>query len=169
MTKVWDPVVRIFHWCTAGAFISNYWFTHDGDIHEWLGYGVACLLFIRIVWGFVGTQHARFSDFLPTPSGLKHYVKQLTQGKHTSTTGHNPMGGLMIVTLMLLLAGTVLTGWFMTLDMFWAVPWPEEVHNLLADITQGLVFVHIVVVLTMDIFFKEGLIHAMITGNKPSI
>ena len=166
MTKVWDPVVRLFHWGTAAAFLTNYWFIEDGDIHEWLGYGIACLLFIRIIWGFVGSQHARFSDFFPTPSKLKCYVTTLVKGEHASTVGHNPIGGLMILTLMCLLAGISLTGWFMTLDMFWGVPWPEEVHELLADITQGLVFVHVAVILIMDIFFKEGLVRAMITGRK---
>ena len=166
MIKVWDPVVRVFHWGTAGAFIINYWFIDDGYIHEWLGYGVACLLLIRLVWGMVGSRHARFTDFFPTPARLTHYVKNLLKGKHEQTLGHNPMGGLMILVPMSLLAGICLTGWFMTLDMFWAVPWPEEVHELLANLTQALVFVHVAVVLMMDVFFKEGLIRAMITGKK---
>ena len=166
MIKVWDPVVRVFHWGTAAAFLTNYWFIHDGDVHEWLGYGVACLVFIRIIWGIVGSKHARFTDFLPTPTRLKRYVIALLKGNHESTVGHNPMGGLMILTLMGLLIGITLTGWFMTLDMFWGVPWPEEVHDLLANITQGLVVIHVVVVLIMDVFFKEGLIYAMITGKK---
>lgn len=166
MIKVWDPVVRLFHWGIAAAFLTNYWFIHDGDIHEWLGYGIACLLFIRVVWGVVGSKHARFSDFFPTPSRLKRYIATLLKGEHESTLGHNPMGGLMILTLMCLLAGITLTGWFMTLDMFWGVPWPEEVHMLLSDITQGLVFIHVAVVLTMDLFFKERLVRAMITGKK---
>ena len=169
MVKVWDPFVRLFHWATAIAFLTNFWIIQDGIVHEWLGYGVACLLVSRFVWGWVGSRHARFADFFPTPGRLKRYLGQLLRGRHEPSIGHNPLGGLMIITLMLVLAGITLTGWFMTLDMFWAVAWPEEVHEFLANVAQGLVFIHVAVVLLMDVIFKEGLVRAMITGKKQSI
>ena len=66
--KVWDPVVRLFHWMTAFTFFTNYWLIKDGPVHRWLGYGVAGLILIRIVWGVIGSPHARFENFIPTPA-----------------------------------------------------------------------------------------------------
>ena len=71
---VWDPLVRIFHWSFA-AVIAAAWLTHEGEgstraLHEWIGYSAATLVAVRISWGFVGTQYARFTEFVPGPKRL---------------------------------------------------------------------------------------------------
>ena len=163
---VWDRLIRCFHWFVAASFLINYFIIEDGNIHEWLGYGVAFALMARFIWGFVGSQHARFSDFFPTPKRVVHYIKGMIKGEAQHTIGHNPLGSIMVLLMMIGLTGITLTGWFMTLDMFWAVPWPEEVHNLLANVVMTLVAVHVSAVLFYDVILKQGLIRAMITGRK---
>ncbi|NKB78224.1 MAG: cytochrome B [Gammaproteobacteria bacterium] len=167
--KVWDLLVRIFHWCSAVIFFVNYWILEDGQWHEWLGYGLAFLLCVRFFWGFVGTRHARFSDFFPTPRRLKSYLSGVSRNQESETVEHNPVGSLMVLTLMFSLMGLVMTGWFMELDVFWGVGWPEEVHELLANWIMFLVGIHVAVVLFYDLVLKRGLIRAMVTGCKNSV
>ncbi|MCW8828278.1 MAG: cytochrome b/b6 domain-containing protein [Gammaproteobacteria bacterium] len=109
--KVWDPLVRIFHWTLVVAFFTAY-FTEDEwlDIHVLAGYTVAGLIAFRLVWGFVGTKHARFSDFVFSPLTTLNYLKDLFALRAKRYIGHNPAGGAMVITLLLALAGTTLTG-----------------------------------------------------------
>jgi cytochrome b len=80
--RVWDPFVRIFHWSLVICVLVNYFVIDDGEtIHQWLGYLASALVTARIVWGFVGPQYARFSDFLPTPARFKHHVSNLLSGQ----------------------------------------------------------------------------------------
>src|SRR3989338_5120606 len=127
--KVWDPLVRIFHWTLALACVLNLWLIEDGsDLHEWLGYYAMAAVLIRIVWGFIGTRYARFSSFFPTPNRLKAHLRAMLQGKAHSL-GHNPLGGLMILGLMTLVLLLGLTGWMMSLDLFWGEDWLQEPHK----------------------------------------
>lgn len=78
---VWDPVVRLFHWVVVAGCAANLFIVEDGGLaHEVIGYAVAAVLAVRIAWGFVGTRHARFSDFVPTPARLVRYVSLLLRG-----------------------------------------------------------------------------------------
>ena len=80
--RVWDPVVRLFHWSVvAGCVLNLAVFTDGKGAHRWIGYAVAVALLIRVVWGFVGTRYARFADFVPRPSGLVAYLKALARGQ----------------------------------------------------------------------------------------
>ncbi len=164
--KVWDPVVRGFHWTTALAFFANYWLIEDGPVHRWLGYGVAALIALRIVWGVIGSPHARFADFFPTPARVRTHVRALLRREHPVVIGHNPLGGLMIVTLLALLAMLTATGWMMGLDLFWGVDWVEDAHEALASLIQVLVGIHVAAVVISDTLLGEGLLRAMITGYK---
>ena len=68
--RVWDPFVRIFHWSLVACVVLNQFVLEDGKTaHEWVGYTASALVLARVLWGFVGTRHARFSDFFPTPTG----------------------------------------------------------------------------------------------------
>lgn len=165
-TQIWDPVVRIFHWLTATGFLVDYWLIEDGQLHRWIGYGVAGLLLVRIIWGLVGSRNARFSSFFPTPSRLGAYLSALARGERPQPDGHNPVGALMVLTLMVLLAALVLSGWMSRLDMFWGVDWVEETHEILASLIQILVVVHVAAVLASDLFWKERLLRAMVTGQR---
>lgn len=109
--RVWDPVVRIGHWVLAGAFLTAY-FSGDEfkDIHVIAGYTAASVVAIRIVWGFVGTKHARFANFVRGPGSVLGYLGGLMSGKSGRHVGHNPAGAAMILSLLLGVAGTATSG-----------------------------------------------------------
>ncbi len=109
--KVWDIVIRIFHWtlvgCFAIAFISS---ENSRKLHVVFGYSVLFLVLFRIFYGFVGTKYARFSDFLYRPAQIADYLKGLLIGRPKHYIGHNPAGGFMIVVLLLSLLSLTLSG-----------------------------------------------------------
>ena len=109
--KVWDIFVRTFHWTLVGSMIGLYLSGDDFEsVHTILGYFVICLVLLRIIWGFIGTKHARFHDFLYRPSKIYHYLKSLINGNPTHYIGHNPAGGLMVIVMLLSLLVTAFTG-----------------------------------------------------------
>ncbi|MCG8049154.1 MAG: cytochrome B, partial [Candidatus Thiodiazotropha endolucinida] len=96
--KVWDPLVRLFHWSLVGAFAVA-WLTEDEwmGLHANAGYLIAALLLFRLVWGVLGTHYARFTDFVKSPPTVVAYLRDLVQLRAERTLGHNPAGGAMIV------------------------------------------------------------------------
>jgi len=109
--QVWDPLVRIGHWLLVLAFFTAY-FTEDDFMtqHTWAGYTVAAIVFTRIVWGFIGTPYAKFSNFIYHPKTILTYLKNLISGKEQHYIGHNPAGGAMVVALLISLSITTLSG-----------------------------------------------------------
>jgi cytochrome b len=109
--KVWDIAIRVFHWtllvCYAIAFISS---ENIMKLHVIFGYSVLFLVLFRILYGFVGTKYARFSDFLCPPAQIMDYLKGFLIGRPKHYIGHNPAGGFMIVILLLSLLSLTLTG-----------------------------------------------------------
>ena len=109
--KVWDITIRVFHWALVGfyalAFISS---ENIPKLHGFFGYSVLFLVLFRILYGFVGSKYARFSDFLYRPSQIADYLKGLLIGRPKHYIGHNPAGGFMIVILLLSLLSLTLTG-----------------------------------------------------------
>lgn len=175
---VWDPFVRVFHWTLVAAFFVAY-FT-EGDfltVHVWAGYLVGALVITRVVWGFVGPQRARFSDFLYSPRETLRYVRDLLLFRAERHLGHSPGGGAMIVVLLIMLAVTVITGLIVYGGDQQAGPLAgifteefgerfEEVHEVLANITLALVLAHIAAVALASLVFRENLVRAMLTGYK---
>jgi len=165
--KVWDPFVRVFHWSLAALFLLAY-VTGDEvqNVHIAAGYAIAGLLALRIVWGFVGPRHARFGDFVRSPRAVFAYVRDVALLRAPRFIGHNPAGGAMVVALIVMLIGTGITGYMMTTDAYWGAEWVEEVHEVLANLTVGLVVVHVLGVLVASFEHRENLVKAMITGRK---
>jgi cytochrome b len=103
--------VRVGHWLLVVLFFVAY-FTEDDllTIHSWAGYGVGIYLVARVVWGFVGPKHARFSDFAYGPASAARYLKELMLFRAKRYLGHTPAGALMIFALLVCLALTTVTG-----------------------------------------------------------
>lgn len=108
---VWDPLVRLFHWGLVAAFAVA-WFTAEEESawHIYSGYTVMGLIIFRLVWGFVGTAHARFSDFVYGPAAVIEYVRGMKAGHPRRYLGHNPLGGWMIVAMLATLAVVTYSG-----------------------------------------------------------
>jgi cytochrome b len=167
MIKVWDLFVRLFHWSLVIFFVIAY---ATGDeielVHIAAGYAIAALLALRIVWGFVGPRHARFSSFVRSPGEVLAYLRDVLRFRAARYIGHNPAGGAMILALMALLGATCVTGYMMTTDAYWGAKWVEEVHGALANVTVALIALHVLGVIVASFEDRENLITAMVTGSK---
>lgn len=109
--RVWDPLVRVFHWTLVAAFFTAY--LSEGEpawLHTNAGYLIVILLLVRLVWGLVGTRHARFSDFVTSPFTAARYLVAEVAGRARRYLGHNPAGGWMVIALMLSLLATTTAG-----------------------------------------------------------
>jgi len=164
---VWDPLVRLFHWSLVVAFVAA-WASGEEwrQFHEAAGYAIVALVAIRVVWGFLGTKHARFSDFVTRPGAVLAYLRDTARLRAKRYLGHNPAGGAMVVALLVLLAVICGSGILMTTDAFWGVEWVEEAHELAVDATLVLIAVHILGVLVASLEHRENLVAAMFTGLK---
>jgi cytochrome b len=165
---IWDVPTRIFHWSLALAFAMAY-LTGDEDrwalFHVTAGYTILGLLTFRIVWGFTGSCHARFSSFIKHPREILHYLASLTGSQKLHYAGHNPAGGWVILILLLLGLTVTITGVLEYEDVEW--PMVEQIHEWSAAIMLGFVVIHILGVVVSSLLHRENLIRAMITGCKP--
>lgn len=165
--RVWDPVVRLFHWGVVTCCALNLFLLPPGKIaHRYVGHAALTLLALRFVWGFVGTRHARFSDFVRGPAAVLGYLRHFAAGKTERFVGHNPAAGWMMVLLMVLLASVGASGWLTTLDAFWGNKMLEEVHEVLANSIMVLAGVHALAAILESWHVKENLIWSMVTGRK---
>ena len=165
--KVWDPLVRLFHWSLVISFFAAYVSAEESDRwHELFGYAVIVLISVRFIWGWVGSYHARFVNFVDSPKATLAYLRDLLQMREKSYLGHNPAGAMMIIALLLMLAGTTATGWLMISGSFADKDMLEEVHEFCANTTLGLVALHVAGVIWASLRHKENLIKSMLTGKK---
>jgi cytochrome b len=190
---VWDLFVRVGHWLLAAGFLVAY-ITEDDflTIHTWAGYVAGCVVLLRIIWGFIGSTHARFRDFRFTPRQIVAYLRDLPSGRSERYIGHSPAGAAMIYALLI---GVLLTGGSGVMLYAYdkqagplagvvasqhqgisasarkeayarAEDFWEETHELMANLTLLLVVLHLCGVAISSYAHHENLVLAMITGRK---
>jgi len=99
--RVWDPLLRIFHWGLVLAFSIAYLTgEEESNLHIYAGYTVLGLITFRMLWGFIGSRYARFSNFVYSPKAVIQYMKGLVAKKPKHYIGHNPAGGWMVITML---------------------------------------------------------------------
>ncbi|RLA03306.1 MAG: cytochrome B [Gammaproteobacteria bacterium] len=109
--RVWDPLVRVFHWGLVLAFTVAYLSgDEESSVHIYSGYVVLGLITFRVLWGLIGTRYARFSNFVYSPKTVIQYLKGLAAKKPTHYMGHNPAGGWMVIAMLLCLAIVSVSG-----------------------------------------------------------
>lgn len=190
--KVWDIFVRVFHWTLVVTFFIAY-ITEDDVmwLHEFAGYTILALVAARVIWGIIGTRYARFSSFVFKPSTIKQYFKDSLLFKSKRYLGHNPLGGAMVIVLLLMLVLTSLSGIkaeggniFSAASDFnieivksaiadddnerehgGSELW-EEIHEFFANTTLLLIFLHVAGVIFSSVAHGENLVRAMVTGYK---
>ncbi|MET4100671.1 cytochrome b [Roseovarius sp. MBR-78] len=192
--RVWDPLVRVFHWGLVAAFTVAWLSAEElSTLHEIAGYVVAGLVAFRIIWGLIGSRYARFAQFLKGPRATIAYIGDMLRGRERRYLGHNPAGAAMVLALLLSLSGTALTGWLIEepgrvamlpdLPQVVAPAWAdgdggygengergeealEELHEVFANLMLLLVALHVGGVVLASVRHRENLALAMVTGDK---
>ena len=175
---VWDPLIRLFHWSLVFFFFLAYLLEGSRlELHSHAGYTVALLVLFRLLWGLIGTCHARFANFFTRPGKVVTYCIQLLDGTAAATKGHNPAGAMMILFLLASLSTTAFSGIAMfavqgsgpfanTIVADWPGSTLQNAHALSSDITMILIMLHVLGVLMTSRLHKQNLTRAMITGKK---
>ncbi len=179
--RVWDLPLRLFHWClTIAVSVSIYTGLTGGfkemDYHMWSGYTIITLLTFRVGWGFFGSHHARFMSFISLP-GAFTYLRQLLQKSAPVVTGHNPLGGLSIVAMLIAFSVQAGTGLFANDDIMIEGPLAymvsedtsdtlTAIHHFNIWIIYILLGMHLTAIAGYELLGRQRLILAMITGKK---
>ena len=163
---VWDLVVRLFHWITVISFALAYFFDDNRSLHKFFGYTLLMALIIRLFWGFIGSYHARFLNFIPLPTEAVRYLLAMIRGHESRHLGHNPAGAMMIVALIIALSTISATGYMMGMDRYWGEEWVEQLHADAVNITLLLLVLHLGGVVYASWKHRENLVRSMMTGWK---
>ena len=165
--RVWDKFVRFFHWSLVACVLANFFVIDDGEtVHQWLGYTASILVCARIVWGFIGSRHARFSDFFPTPAAIRQHLRDMMSGSKEHHDGHNPLGAVVMLAMLAIVLSLGATGYLQTTDAFWGEEWLQELHEGLASALIALAGFHALAAIVMSRIERTNLVDAMITGVK---
>ena len=176
---VWDVAVRVFHW-TLLLLLGFSWLSAEMDWMDWhfySGYAVLTLILFRILWGFVGSTHARFGDFLYGPSAVIAYLRTLPSRTAAKFAGHNPLGGISVVLILLCVLVQAGTGLFANDDILYEGPlykhvskdlsdWLTTIHKYNFNLLLVLAGVHVAAVLYYLFWKSENLVKPMFTGRK---
>ena len=182
--RVWDLPVRLFHWALVILMAVSYFTGRAGGdwmkFHFWSGYAILTLLLFRIVWGFVGSTTARFSNFVKGPSAAFHHIAELAGADRPRGAGHNPLGGAMVVVLIFAVLAQVVAGLFTAdtdtgmvngpLTYLVADKWVESAtafHMYWVNVLLVLVGLHVLAAFVYLAWKRQNLIGAMIHGHKP--
>ena len=176
--KVWDALVRIFHWSLVVSFATGFLITDKFPLHAYTGYLIFVLVLTRIVWGFVGSRYARFSAFTYTfKETVQYTLSALRMGEAREYLSHNPMGAIMVFAILLLLLGNATIGIMLyaaqqlegPLEDIVPTAWDEdllEIHGLLARCLIGLACMHVFGVVWASWWHRQNYVVAMFTGYK---
>jgi cytochrome b len=179
--RVWDPLIRLFHWGLVLSFLIAFLTEDDWlQLHVLAGYTVLGLIGFRLLWGLVGSRHARFANFVQGPRRTWAYLHDMLLARPRRYLGHNPAGAAMVVSLLITLALTTVTGLmtygheefagplagFMAHQPHWLGEALEEAHEFLANLTLLLVGLHVGGVLLASVQHRENLVRSMLHGFK---
>lgn len=178
---IWDIPTRLFHWLLAIGF-GLQWLTGEFlddfiDWHFYIGYSMLGLVIFRIIWGFIGTQYAQFSQFLSSPRKALRYAKSLHTRQSPVYAGHNPLGGWVVMLMLLLIGLQAISGLFVTDEIFSEGPYYTAVNTSVKDVMAFVHFnlfnlllvvvgLHITAVFVYQCYKKQNLISAMFNGKK---
>jgi len=176
---VWDAATRLFHWLTVVLVIASYatWQMNWMDWHAWTGEAVLAFVLFRMLWGFFGSETARFSTFVASPGAAATYVATVLRRERDRQVGHNPVGGWMVLLLLALLLAEALTGLFVNNDVANDGPLTELVPSTIANFITDLhlyfwdallvaVILHVLAILLYAGAKRHDLVTPMITGFK---
>ncbi len=180
---VWDLPLRLFHWLFATSIFAA-WATAKAGI-DWMQWHFYWATGSSGCWcsgssgGFFGPRHARFSSFVKKPSAIWLYLKGMFSKSGVQSIGHNPVGGLMVLLMIVLAAIQAGTGLFTTDDVVWAGPYNpavsrstasllSTVHNLNFNFILGAIGLHIAAIAFYACVKKQNLVLPMLTGHKPA-
>jgi cytochrome b len=164
---VWDLPVRFFHWSLALSFAVAYLSSESERwqlVHITSGYVLAALIVFRLIWGFIGSRYARFSEFVRGPGAIKDYLLGLLRLRPPHYTGHNPAGAVAVLALLSLGLVTAASGWANFNEIGGKLL--EELHEGAASIMLAVVGIHVAAVLLTSLLHRENLVASMIHGFK---
>ncbi len=176
---IWDAPTRFFHWLAAMLVAAAY-ATWRFDLMDWhlrVGYALLALVLFRVMWGFVGSETARFARFVATPRAALTHLRHVFRREPDRQLGHNPAGSWMVVLLVALLLGETLTGLYDSNDIADAgpltpiVPAPianliDALHTVFWDILVVAIALHVLAVAVYWAVKRQNLVLPMITGRK---
>ncbi len=175
--RVWDLPIRLFHWLLVIGIVSSFITVKIGgnamELHARVGYCVLALIIFRICWGLIGSHHARFIHFVPSPKGLLNYLS----GKTKEGLGHNPLGALSVLALLFSIGLQAVTGLFANDDIAFEGPFAKyissetvelltSIHRQNEKILIALIVVHLCAIFYYQKFKGENLIKPMLLGDK---
>jgi cytochrome b len=191
---VWDLPLRLFHWLLVLSIAAS-WYTAEyseefftigdtlisyAEVHFWLGYWALGLIAFRLIWGVVGPRHARFASFVPGPRRLFAYAGGFFKRDSPPSVGHNPMGALVVLLMLLMVGAQAATGLFLIDNTeIYAAPFHPSVDEATANKLMSfhqfnfntlfcVICLHVAAILFYRVFKRQRLVGAMITGRKPA-
>lgn len=173
--QVWDLLIRLFHWCLVILVGAVFATASLGalEVHELAGKGVLDLVVFRLIWGVVGSQTARFSDFLGGFTAIRQYLVY----RQSKSLGHNPLGGWMVAAMLAVLLIQAATGLLANDGILFQGPLAHSISQSLSDVASsahlrlanllgGLIAIHITAILLYWFVGRENLVAPMFTGTK---
>jgi cytochrome b len=177
--KVWDLPVRLFHWAIV-VLILFAWGTQEFDHMEWhvrIGYTILTLLLFRLIWGFVGSDTARFVQFLRSPATALRHLAHLRRREPDREIGHNAAGGWMVLVILALIGVQAGTGLFANDDANTEGPlmhlvdkdqsnWLSHIHSVNFKLIEGAIVLHVMAIVLYALLKRQNLVRPMLTGTK---